>query len=325
MRPGAGSWRNSSPTPRPPRLRPATAPPADDPAPLEPPLNTEGQTVGRYVLAREIGQGGMATVYLAYDPATRRRVAIKVLAHELAQLPGFAARLREEAETVAALEHEGIVQVYDVGEHAGQPFIVMQYLPGGTLAARLHQGPLSLRQAAQLLNRLAEGLDAAHRRQIVHQDIKPSNILFDEHDHAFLSDFGIAVASRAIGGRQVVGGTPRYMSPEQARLLLAPRAANDPITPRSDVYALGVVLFQVLTGRVPYDGVTISEIAQAQIEAPVPRIKALNAHLPEACQEIINRALAKDPADRYAHATDLAHDVHDLTRGRWYLRRIAGS
>lgn len=294
-------------------------------ADFSPPAMLQARHIGRYILEHQLGQGGMGVVHLAYDPAMQRRIAIKLLPAHYSSIPGFSARFRQEAEMVAALEHDCIVQVYDLGEHESQPFLVMQYMPGGTLSDQLEHGPLPLRTAASIIERVARALELAHQRQIIHQDIKPANILFDERSQAYLSDFGIAViveASAGRSGRRAVGGTPGYMSPEQAQAFLAPAASGAAITPRSDIYALGVVLFQALTGHLPYEGSSTLEVAQRHVHASVPRLQILNPALPAACQEIVDRALAKDPAARYPTASSLARDISDLARGRWHLRRI---
>lgn len=280
-------------------------------------VGTGTEHIGRYVLEQVLGRGGMAVVYLAYDPTMQRRIAVKILSPRFNTTPEFLSRFREEAALVAALEHECIVQVYDLGEHEGQPFIVMQYLPGGTLAQRLTAGAMSLPDTAPIIERVARGLEVAHQRGIAHQDIKPANILFDERSQAYLSDFGIAVASQAgtpLAPQRIIGGTPHYMSPEQARVLLDPDIPDAVATQRSDIYALGVVLFQMLTGQLPYTGSTVTEIVQAHLTAPIPAINSLNPALSVALQSILERALAKDPAQRYTHASDLAYEVCSLVQ-----------
>lgn len=175
---------------------------------------------GRYVIKNEIGRGGMATVYHAYDPLFERDVAIKVLPREFLHDPQFRTRFEREAKMIASLEHPAIVPVYDFGDDDGQPFIVMRYMSGGSLADRINQGIIPLQEVAATITRLAPALDAAHAKGIVHRDLKPGNILYDQYDNAFLSDFGIArliqtTPATLTGG--AILGTPAYMSPEQVQ------------------------------------------------------------------------------------------------------------
>lgn len=265
--------------------------------------------IGRYEIERELGRGGMAVVYLARDPAVKRRVAVKVLPAELADAD-FRARFEREVHIIAALDHPNIVTVHDSGDHDGQLYFVMRHMPGGSLRDRLARGPLDLPEIAALLQPVASALDDVHARGLVHRDLKPANILFDSNHRPHLSDFGIArsagAQSRASG---VVIGTPEYMSPEQARGLAE-------VDRRSDIYSLGVVLFQLLTGRVPYQADNAMGAALAHIVQPVPDLLALRPDLPPAAATILRRALAKNPADRYATAGELARDVRHLAEGR---------
>jgi serine/threonine-protein kinase len=175
------------------------------------------RTIGRYQIKKALGRGGMATVHLAHDPRFKREVALKVLPREFLHDPTFHARFEREAQTIAAIEHPAIVPVYDFGEQEGQPFLVMRYMPGGSLADRLSQGPLTIAETAEVMKRLAPALDIAHEKGIIHRDLKPGNILFDQYGEAYLSDFGIvklAQATTTFTGSSVIG-TPAYMSPEQ--------------------------------------------------------------------------------------------------------------
>ncbi len=305
-------------------LRVATAgdPTAGDPTAGAPMVANHGagdrynlpETVGRYRIEGLAGRGGMAMVYQAYDAATRRRVAIKVLSHQFTSTPAFLARFRQEAELIATLEHDSIVQIYDVGEHHDQPFIVMQYLAGGTLAARIRHQPLDLRRMLAVIERIAAGLDIAHQQQIIHLDIKPANILFDSYGGAHLSDFGIAIIAETVAGqtaRRSVGGTPHYMSPEQAALLLG-RTPPGAVSARSDVYALGIVLYQGLTGTLPFAGSTAADVAHAQLVEAPPTLRGQVRGVPPALDRVLACALAKDPADRYSTAGALARDLRAL-------------
>ncbi len=203
--------------------------------------NMSFDRIGRYEIKAELGRGGMATVFHAYDPRFKRDVAVKVLPREFLHDLTFRERFEREAQTIAALEHQAIVPVYDFGEEEGQPYLVMRYMPGGSLADRLAQGALSIQGVAQILTRLAPALDKAHSQGIIHRDLKPANILFDDEDNPYLSDFGIAKlveATAALTGSAIIG-TPAYMSPEMAK--------GEEVDGRSDVYGMAVLLFEMLT------------------------------------------------------------------------------
>ncbi len=259
------------------------------------------QTIGRYEIIRELGRGGMAIVYLARDPQISREVAIKVLPRQLQDQPEFQARFQREAEVIASLEHPAIVPIYDVGDEEGQPYIVMRYMSGGSLADRISlAGRLPVPAAYQLLNEISSAITAAHQKGFIHRDLKPGNILFDERGHAFVADFGIAKisSSSTLTGSALIG-TPAYMSPEQAR-------GKEALDGRSDVYALGVILFEILTGQLPYEADTPIGMAVAHLNEPVPHILELQADLPSGCEEIIQQALAKERSQRFQTPTDLS-------------------
>ncbi|MEM7344052.1 MAG: serine/threonine-protein kinase, partial [Chloroflexota bacterium] len=207
----------------------------------------------------------------------------------------------------------------DFGEHEQQPYIVMQYLSGGTLEDRIKQGRISPRKLAPIVARIAEALDFAHERYIIHRDVKPANIIFDSNGKAYLSDFGIAVITEA-SSSHYLGGTPKYMSPEQAKALRdrTPVEADS----RSDIYALGVVIFEALTGRVPYEGNTPRATVALHLTQPIPQIARFNDTLPRGFQDIIDKVLAKNPKDRYQTAKALADDLKDFATGRWFFHQI---
>ncbi|MDX1416709.1 MAG: protein kinase [Candidatus Promineifilaceae bacterium] len=268
--------------------------------------------IGRYQIIRLLGKGGMSTVYLAHDPEFNRDVAIKVLPAQLADDPQFLTRFRREAQTIAALEHPAIVPVYDIGRHNSRPFLVMRYMPGGSLEDKLAGGALSVRQAAVLLDRLAPALDEVHRRGIVHRDLKPGNILFDQNDQPYLSDFGIvklgAAQTATLTTEGVTIGTPAYMSPEQAR-------GDANVGSSSDIYSLGVIMYQVLSGQLPFKADTPLGLAVAHINQPVPDIRAAVPSLPADLALVLRRALAKDPQQRPQTASALARDLDRVAAG----------
>lgn len=299
--------------------------PSDPALPALSEESTPAETViGRYQIRQQVGRGAMGVVYLGHDPQTNRQVAIKVLPRVFSFAPELRQNFQREAELVAQLNHETIVSIYDFGEHDYQPFIVMQYLPGGTLADRLVEGALELRQIIKIIKRVATALDEAHQRQIIHRDVKPPNIMFNTAGEALLSDFGIAMLMEQAGSSSdddtQIGGTPMYMSPEQAKAILYETAYKP--DPRSDIYALGIIFFETLTGQVPYRRVKTYNTLLAHMTEPIPRLSELNPDLPPECQAIIDRVLAKDPAERYASAGEFAHDVADLASGRLLLRRL---
>jgi serine/threonine protein kinase len=266
---------------------------------------------GRYVIKGELGRGGMATVFHAYDPRFERDVAIKVLPREFLHDPQFRVRFEREAKTIALIEHSAIVPVYDFGEEEGQPYIVMRYMSGGSLSDRLAQGALPLDEVTITITRLAPALDAAHKKGIIHRDLKPANILYDQYGNGFLSDFGIARITQSstvtlTGG--AILGTPAYMSPEQVQ-------GGLDIDGRSDIYALGVILFQVLCGKTPYQADTAAKLMMMHILEPVPHITDTKEEIPSAFNEIIEKAMAKDPDDRFQNTEAMARAVEMATQG----------
>ncbi|MEW5985931.1 MAG: serine/threonine-protein kinase [Chloroflexota bacterium] len=265
------------------------------------------QMIGRYEVKMELARGGMAAVLLAYDPRFERDVAIKLLPREFLHESTFRARFEREAKLIAALEHPAIVPVYDYGEADGQPFLVMRHMAGGSLTNRIQKGPMPASEVAAILQRIGAALDHAHSKGIIHRDLKPSNILFDQFGLAYLSDFGIArlaESSTTLTGAAWLG-TPAYMSPEQAR-------AEGKLDGRSDLYALGVILFEMLTGQTPYKADTPMGMALKHVVDPVPRIRDVKADLPPAYEEVIARSMAKNPNERFATASALVTAVNNL-------------
>ncbi|MCP4359205.1 MAG: serine/threonine protein kinase [Chloroflexi bacterium] len=276
------------------------------------------ERIGRYKIIKQLGHGGMATVFLGHDPLIRREVAIKVMSAQLMTDPAFFDRFQNEAETIANLEHPSIVPIYDFGHQGDQSYIVMRYMNGGALEDRLEKGPMKLQTIAPIIERMAAALDEAHRKNIIHRDIKPANILFNSKGEAFLSDFGIAKNTE--GGADLTAdntfiGTVEYMSPEQIQ-------GNQKLDGRADVYALGIVLFLMLTGQLPFKKDTVVYTIMAHLTEPIPSVQE---QLPQSrlpWDDILNKTLAKDPADRYAMAGDLAKDVNSLLSGKWYLNKL---
>jgi len=265
--------------------------------------------IGHYEIKSELGRGGMATVYLGYDDRFERDVAVKVLPAEFLHDPQFSVRFHREARVIAALEHPAIVPVYDVGEADGLPYFVMRYMDGGSLADLLAKGELSLKEAARIINIIAPALDDAHAKGIIHRDLKPANILFDQRNRPYLSDFGIAKISDSpidVTGSAIIG-TPAYISPEQAQ--------GKEIDGRSDIYALGAILYRMLTGVRPYEGDTPMSMVVKHITDPIPDILKDRPNLPKATGTFIYRAMAKDPDDRFQSAAEFAEYLSALASG----------
>jgi serine/threonine protein kinase len=269
------------------------------------------EKIGIYEVKSELGRGGMATVYRAYDPRFEREVAVKVLPSELLHSdPQFRLRFEREAKIIAQLEHSAIVPVYDVGEADGQPYFVMRYMNGGSLSDRIKAGGLTMEDASRILGTIAPGLDEAHANGIVHRDIKPSNILFDKRGNPYISDFGIAKLSQAQSGNvtgSAIIGTPAYMAPEQAQ--------GTEVDGRADIYALGIILFEILTGKQPYEADTPMAVAIKHITDPVPHIRQTNPQLPESMDGIIQKAMAKDKTQRFSTAVEMTNALREAARG----------
>jgi eukaryotic-like serine/threonine-protein kinase len=255
----------------------------------------------RYAHPRRIATGGMGEIYMAVDEILGREVAIKLLAERYARDEAIRRRFTREALAAAKLSgHPHIVTIYDVGEaDGGRPFIVMAYLAGGTVADRARSGPVSHEQALRWLRQAAGALDEAHRHGIVHRDVKPANMLLDERGDLYMGDFGIArVVDETTSGMTIAGtvlGTAGYLSPEQAR--------GEPATPASDVYGLGVVAYELLTGGRPFEGGSATEEAAAHIHQPVPPASTRGVRVPATVDPVLDRTLAKDPSRRYESAT----------------------
>ena len=271
-----------------------------------------GDTLGgRYLLSGLLGAGGMAEVFLAHDRILGRDLALKVLKEHYAKDERFVGRFRREARSAAALNHPNVVQIYDQGRaEDGRYYIAMEYVPGGSLEDLiLRRGPLGPSEAARLASQVAEALHAAHIRGIVHRDIKPQNVLLDKAGNAKVADFGIALAASrtSTSGTNLLFGTPSYMSPEQAM--------GERVGPESDLYSLGVVLYEMLTGTVPFAAEGALATAMKHLtELPLPPTKR-NASVPEAMDALVMKLLSKDPEDRYPNAAQLIEDLRQAREG----------
>jgi serine/threonine protein kinase/tetratricopeptide (TPR) repeat protein len=260
-----------------------------------------GTRLGSYEITEEIGKGGMATVYRAYQPSMDRHVAIKVIRGSMLGDALGRDRFQREARVVAKLEHPHLLPVYDFdGEH-DPPFIVMRFLEGGTLKQVMEAGPLPPSELIYTLRQVAQALDYAHRQGVVHRDLKPSNIMIDKEGNVFVADFGIARVSdapRDLTGTGMVVGTPGYMSPEQAR-------GRADVDGRADVYSLGVIVFEMLAGRGPFERESPLDELMAHIQEAPPDVRQFNPSLPKAVSAVLERALSKEPERRQATAGDL--------------------
>jgi serine/threonine-protein kinase len=259
-----------------------------------------GHKLGQYELRDRIGTGGMAAVYRAWQSSLQREVAVKILSAAYGQEADFQQRFVREAQTVAQLEHPNIIPIYDYGTEGGLSYVVMRLLTGGTLANRLQavqqqSRPLpSLTEVAAITRSVASALDYAHSRGIVHRDVKPSNVLFDVHGTPFLSDFGIAwmlSSANELTQSGYVLGTPGYMSPEQWR--------TEAVTAASDQYALGVVVYEMLTGQMPFQAETPYALMLKHLTDPLPPLRSFRSDLPASAESVIYRAMAKDPTQRH--------------------------
>ena len=266
----------------------------------------DGKQLGPYRVTAVLGQGGMAAVYKAYQPGMDRFVALKILPRQLATDPQFSGRFKQEAKVIAKLQHPHILPVYDFGEAGGYTYLVMPLIETGTLANLVRDRSLSLQQIRSVISQVGDALDYAHSRGLVHRDVKPSNVLIDERGNCLLADFGIAkivegsAKFTASGG---ILGTPAYMSPEQGMGLPADR--------RSDIYSLGVILYELTTGRVPFEAETPIAVMIKHIYDALPPPRALNPALPEAVEQVIQKSLAKKPEDRFATAAEMVQALQE--------------
>ncbi len=277
------------------------------------------RTFGPYHILEPIGRGGMAVIYRAYHPATDRLVAVKVLLDSRADDPQVVRRFEYEARVISRLEHRSIVPIYDFGREGESLYLVMRYLRAGTVSDLLRRSSLTPADAACILNDVGAALDYAHAQGVVHRDIKPNNILVDSGGHAHLTDFGLA---KVIGesldltrsGSSI--GTPAYMAPEQV--------AGDPISPRTDVYSLGVMLYEMTTGELPFKSDSPVALAMMHLQNVPPRPRTVNPMLPQEVQDVIVRAMSRRPEERFASAGEMASAFTEAAGGASDVLMMAG-
>ncbi|NJL94800.1 MAG: serine/threonine-protein kinase PknK [Anaerolineae bacterium] len=260
-----------------------------------------GQVIKGYELREPIGVGGFGAVFRAFQPLVQREVAVKIVLPQFANDPRFVRNFEAEAQLIARLEHLNIVPLYDFWREPGGAFLIMRWLRGGSLQKSLERnGAWSLDEAARLLDQITAALAVAHRQQVIHRDIKPANILLDEDRNAYLTDFGIAkdLTTKGEEEEDALIGSPAYISPEQIQGLS--------VTPQSDIYGLGIVLYEVLTGQRPFQGDNISAMLMQHVLEPIPSLKAFASGLPPALDQVIQRATAKDPLSRYGDVRQFA-------------------
>lgn len=279
-----------------------------------------GEEVGPYRIVEQLGQGGMATVYKAYHPQLDRHVAIKVMLANFQTDETFHMRFKREAQIIARLEHAHIVPVYDFNQYQNQPYLVMKYITGQTLKEIMMSGEQTKRQIIDLITDVAAGLTYAHEKGVLHRDIKPSNILVENKTHAYITDFGLArlvQSGQSTYSQDMILGTPHYISPEQAK-----GSGND-LGPGADIYSLGVVLYEITVGQVPFSASTPYAVVHDHIYTPLPLPSTVNPKVPPAVEMVLLKALAKDPADRYQSAVEMLSAFREALSNRGKVNSMA--
>jgi tRNA A-37 threonylcarbamoyl transferase component Bud32 len=271
---------------------------------------TIGDTIGPYKIVSHVGQGGMATIYKAYQTTLDRYVALKVIHPALKEDRSFVLRLQREATVIAKLNHPNIVAVHDFREHEGIPFLVLQFIEGKTLKDVLKEQKLNKQQILNIIRPVADALTYAHSRGVLHRDVKPSNILIDTEGHVYLTDFGlarIAQSGESTASQDMMIGSPHYLSPEQAK--------SEPVDVHTDVYSLGIILYEMFVGRVPFSAETTYATILAQINDPPPAPRTLNPKVPFAVEQVLLKALSKNPKDRYDGMREMMRALENAVRG----------
>ena len=269
----------------------------------------KGQKINnRYEIIRNIGEGGMANVYLAYDIILNRNVAVKVLRGDLADDEKFVRRFQREANSASSLHHPNIVEMYDVGEDEGKYYIVMEYLDGRTLKSLVkRRGALTVLEVIDIMTQLTSAIACAHDKYIIHRDIKPQTVMILEDGKVKITDFGIAMAlnSQDLTQTNSVMGSVHYLAPEQA--------SGGASTIKCDIYSLGILMFELLTGKVPFKGENAVEIAIKHMKDPIPSVRSFNEEIPQSIENIVLRACAKNPKNRYDSVNEMYDDIiHSL-------------
>jgi len=268
---------------------------------------TIGENIGPYRIVEQLGQGGMATVYKAYHASLDRYVALKALHPAFNEDKTFASRFQREARVVAKLEHPNIVPIYDYAEHEGRPYLVMKYIEGDTLKARLNKGPLSSEEINQIVDSVGSALAYAHKQGVLHRDIKPSNVLVATDGQMYLADFGlarIAQSGESTLSSDMIMGTPQYISPEQAM-------GKKDLDARTDLYSFGVMLYEMVVGQVPFNADTPFSVIHDHIYTPLPLPHTVNPQVPESVERVLLKSLAKEREDRYEDVSILVQAFKD--------------
>ncbi len=304
--------RAASPAPA---ISPAAASEETRAVALRPVIDLEPGAVfaSRYRITRALGRGGMGVVYEAWDNELDSALALKLILPEITADPAksgvFAQRLKQELQLARRVTHRNVLRIHDIGEWAGAKYITMPLVEGGDLTELLRDAPLSVDRAVAIWRQVVEGLHAAHQEQVIHRDLKPQNILVGDGDRVYVSDFGLAKSLTAGSASLTITGemncTPRYVSPEQL--------TGKPADPRSDLYALGLILYEMLTGQIPFSGDSPMEIMFARLGDAAGDPRRLNAQIPESVGRVILRCLEKDPEQRYQSARDILADLDNVS------------